>query len=104
MSVVFVRREGGSVTVRASRPVVIVSRTGTRGAPGVDSGSAVLPFEHVQASASASWNVNHNLGRRPIVSVYSIGGVEITADVVHISVNQLQVNFAAPFAGFARLI
>lgn len=104
MSAVIVRRPSAAGFVRPLKPVVIVSRTGARGAPGVDSGSAVLPFEYVQAAPSDLWNVNHNLGRRPIVAVYSVGGVEITADVVHLSINQLQVNFAAPVAGFARLI
>jgi len=64
------------------------------------SGGAGLPYVHTQASASASWTVNHNRGWKPAsVSVLTPGGIEMNADVVHVSNTQILVNFAAPQTG-----
>lgn len=66
----------------------------------VSGAAALRTYEHVQSPAAATWIVNHNLGRRPAaVSVRSPGGREVTADVLHVSVNQLVVNFAGPTVG-----
>lgn len=79
--------------------VVEVGLQGPPGAPGTPGGSA---FEHLQPTPAAVWVINHNLGYYPDVHVYSTGGVEIIADVLHVSPNQAQVGFAAPTAGRAR--
>jgi hypothetical protein len=58
------------------------------------------PYVHNQAQAAAQWVVNHNRGYRPSsVAVLSVGGVEVDAAVTHVSVNQLTVDFAVPYAG-----
>lgn len=55
-----------------------------------------------QISAAAQWIVNHNLGVVPSnVRVLSVGGVDLEADIVDVSVNQLVVSFAVPVAGRA---
>lgn len=59
-------------------------------------------YLHTQSSASATWTVNHNSGFKPTVSVYSPGGVELTAEILHISNNQLTISFSSPQTGFAR--
>lgn len=75
------------------------------GPPGSGGGSGATTYQHTQSSASALWTVNHNLGRWPsAVTVLSAGGVEVAAQVNHVSINQLTVTFAAPFAGLARII
>ncbi|HET6497704.1 MAG TPA: DUF2793 domain-containing protein, partial [Coriobacteriia bacterium] len=61
-------------------------------------------FVHTQGSASATWTVNHNLGFRPSVEVFSVGGAEIDAAVLHTSVNQTVISFNTATAGSARLI
>lgn len=74
------------------------------GPPGGNSSGATT-YQHTQSSASSLWTVNHNLGRWPCaVTVLSAGGVEVAAQVNHVSINQLTVTFAAPFAGVARII
>jgi hypothetical protein len=60
----------------------------------------VLRFEQTQATPAALWIVNHNLGSKPNARVYSPGGVEMLAEVIHISNNQIQVVFDAPTTGF----
>jgi len=68
-------------------------------------GAAASSFEHVQSVASASWTVNHNLGRWPsAVTIVSPGGVEVDATVTHVTTAQLTIEFASPFAGRARII
>lgn len=69
---------------------------GPPGAPG-----AGTAFIFTQASALDTWNVNHNLGVRPAVTILSPGGLEVNGSIAHISVNQLIITFAAPVAGTA---
>lgn len=60
-------------------------------------------YEHTQSVAATQWTVNHQLGRRPAaVSVLSPGGVEVDAAVTHVTINQLVVEFAAPYSGSVR--
>lgn len=87
-----------TVTAPAQPGRVTISARGPQGAPG----PASAFFEHVQAVASDAWTINHNLGFRPAVTVFSPGGVEVEADVIHVSVNQTVIAFAAPQAGSAR--
>ena len=61
-------------------------------------------FTHTQGSAATVWTVNHNLGRRPIVAVFTVGGAEMDAEIIHVSNNQLTVNFASAQAGSARCL
>lgn len=49
---------------------------------------------------SAQWVVNHNLGAIPSsVTVLSSGGVEVEANIVHISDNQFVVDLNPAMAG-----
>lgn len=58
------------------------------------------PYVHTQSSALATWTVNHNRGWKPAsVSVLTPGGIEMNADIVHVSNTQILVNFAAPQTG-----
>jgi len=75
----------------------IAAIIGPRGASGPAGNGAA----HDQTfSAAASWTVNHNLGRRPAaVRVLSDGGIEVIAEIIEISTNQLIVQFAVPQSG-----
>lgn len=68
-----------------------------------DEVAAVTAYVHSQPSASATWLINHNQGYRPSVEVFSIGWVEVDAEVVHLNENSLEVRFASAQNGFARL-
>jgi Major tropism determinant N-terminal domain len=61
-------------------------------------------FDYVQAVPATVWTINHNLGYRPTVGVFSPGGVEVEADVLHVSLNQTTITFNAAYSGFARLV
>lgn len=93
--------EGGPVVVlgEATGIALEFARRGPQGPPG----SAGVAFTHTQVSAAATWVVAHNLGFRPTVSIVSAGGIEVDAEVAHITSTLLEVRFGAPFAGTARL-
>lgn len=69
-----------------------------RGMPGPPGGARYL---HTQGAASASWTVNHNLGIRPQVQVFSPGWVEVEAATLHVDANQMIISFNTPQTGFA---
>lgn len=56
-------------------------------------------YLHNQAQADLIWTVNHNLGKYPSVTVFTSAGDECEGDIRHISVNQLELHFSAPFGG-----
>lgn len=60
-------------------------------------------YVHAQASASATWTINHGLGYRPSVELLSAGGAEMIGEVVHPSTIQTLVYFVTPRTGSARL-
>lgn len=74
---------------------------GPPGPPGSGGGGGGSPTNVPQNTPSALWTVNHNLGFKPQVQVYSAGGVEVIAQVVHTSDNQYQVSFTSPRTGFS---
>jgi len=82
------------------RPEIIGRAQGPRGAPGI--GGEGFLFE--QPSPSETWTINHNLGLRPDVTLFTTGGVEMVGHVVHTSVNQAVALFSSAVAGSARCI
>lgn len=91
---------GGVVVVRAeTRSRVVVRTQGPTG----PSGAASSAYVHTQPSASDTWTIAHNLGFYPDVAVFTVGGVEVVAQVTHTSTLVTVVQFAAPMSGSARL-
>lgn len=77
--------------------------TSLRGPKG-DRGDVAASYVHTQSSADTTWTVNHNLGVKPSsVTPLSPGGVELTAGVLHVSDNQVQVSFVVPVTGSVRI-
>lgn len=60
-------------------------------------------YEHVQATPSSVWNIPHNLGKRPAVSVLDSAGTEVTGQVDYIDINNVTITFQAAFSGSAIL-
>lgn len=60
-------------------------------------------FIYTQSVASATWTVNHNMGKRPSVSIVDSSGDEVIAEVNHVSTNQLVITFSTAFSGVAYL-
>lgn len=95
-----VTTETGTVVVQVPVTSTVTAITaGPQGPQGV----AGAGFDFVQASSSATWTINHNLGYKPSVDVYDNGSQQIQAEVSHTSVNQTVILLTVSTAGFARL-
>jgi hypothetical protein len=62
-----------------------------------------LSYTHNQVVPSATWTINHNLGKRPTVDVIDSGGSTVIGEVVHLSVNSVRLDFSSAFGGTAYL-
>lgn len=60
-------------------------------------------YIHDQQTSSATWTVNHNMGKFPSVTIVDTAGDEVDASVHHNSNNQLTITFSAPVSGKAFL-
>ena len=60
-------------------------------------------YVHNQTILSASWNINHGLGKYPAVSVVDTGGSLIIPDVNYTDIHNVVVGFQAPTSGKAYL-
>lgn len=58
-------------------------------------------YTHNQTEASAAWEVTHNLGKNPAVTVVDSAGTEVIGEVDYISSNACVLRFKAPFKGKA---
>jgi hypothetical protein len=89
-----------SLTLLLQQPKtnIVVTTLGPPGPPG-----PVAGFDFTQSSAAVSWTINHNLGYRPSVQVFNVGGLEVLGEIQHTSNNQTIVTFNTAMAGTARL-
>jgi hypothetical protein len=106
--IIEVLSETGAVieTLVVSPPTVIETvEAGPQGPPGPQ-GAVGVPqsYLHTESSPASSWTVNHNLGFRPTCTVFSVGSVEVEAEVTHISNTQSIIFFVQPTAGTARFV
>lgn len=89
----------------ADTPLTIPLQMALRGPAGpAGADGAVDDFLFTQSVASATWTVNHNLGREPVVQVLTPGGLEMEALVQHMSSNQVLIYFASVQTGRVRCI
>ena len=65
--------------------------------------SADKHFTFTQSSAATTWNITHNLGKFPSVSVVDSGNTIVYGDIVYTSENALTITFSAAFGGKAYL-
>jgi hypothetical protein len=54
---------------------------------------------HVQDTPASQWNITHNLGKFPSVSVVDSADQEVIGEVEHVSDTVLRVTFSAAFSG-----
>ena len=60
-------------------------------------------FIFTQGVAATTWNIQHNLGKFPSVSVVNNNDIVINGEVTYIDNNNVQLNFSAGFSGKAYL-
>jgi hypothetical protein len=78
--------------------VHIANIKGADGAPGTPGGSQ---YVHDQTSAASVWNVNHNLGYFPHISIIMDDGTIVVADIDHLSATLANITFPSPYTGKA---
>ena len=69
----------------------------------VKGGGGDKHFTFSQSVPSAVWNVTHNLGKNPSVSITDINGYEVYAEVDYINENELVIKFADALKGSAYM-
>lgn len=73
----------------------------TRGINLIGISGGAYNFE--QSSNVTTWNITHNLGFYPNVSIIDYGSNNIEADIVYPDGNHVTINFAQPTSGYAYL-
>ena len=72
---------------------------GPAGVAGAAGPGSIAPFNFL--TPATTWTINHNQGRRVLVGLFSVGGLEMYAEVLQVSINQVLVTFDSPTAGYA---
>lgn len=62
-----------------------------------------LNYRHYQSTPSTTWDVTHNLGKFPSVTVTLSTGKQGQADVTHVNKNRCIITFLAAKTGYANL-
>ena len=65
--------------------------------------SADKHFTFTQSTATNTWNVTHNLGKFPSVSVVDSGNTIVYGNIDYIDNNSLTITFSAAFSGKAYM-
>ena len=98
-----------TLTVEGDPTIVLTeAATGPQGPAGATgpagpSGSSTTVV-HDQASASATWTINHNQGRYPSIDIIDSAGNHVIGDIKHNSINQVVATFDNAFAGKAIIV
>ena len=66
-------------------------------------GTGDLHFTYVQGVPSTSWNIQHNLGKFPSITVIDSAGTVVTGQYTYNNINNVTLTFSALFAGTAYL-
>ena len=56
-----------------------------------------------QVAASNQWNITHNLGKFPSITVIDTGDTVVSGEYIYDNNNQVTLNFSVPFSGKAFL-
>ena len=67
------------------------------------SSQGVPTFVFTQGTAATTWNITHNLGKFPSVSVVNNNDIIMYGNTTYIDNNNLTINFSAGFSGKAYL-
>ena len=66
-------------------------------------GGGDLNFTYVQGVASTTWNIQHNLGKFPSITVIDTANTVVTGEYTYDDINNVTLTFSAAFAGTAYL-
>ena len=66
-------------------------------------GEGDLHFTYVQGVAATTWNIQHNLGKFPSITVIDTANTVVTGEYTYNDINNVTLTFSAGFAGKAYL-
>ena len=66
-------------------------------------GGGDLTYEHVQSAASTTWNVAHNLDKKPSVSIADSADNILYGEITHTDLNNLVITLSAATSGKAYI-
>lgn len=69
----------------------------------ISGGSGDKTYVHSQEVNSATWNINHGLGKNPSVTVVNSSDVKVIAEVEYVDTNNLTIKFVNSTSGKAYL-
>ncbi len=90
-----------NLTVVMQQDNQIVNMIGNPVAVGAGGSGDYLNFS--QSTPATVWTISHNFGKKPNISTYTSGGLEMWGEVLHTSANVVQVSFDSAVSGFAIL-
>lgn len=64
----------------------------------------IQPFEFIQETPATLWEIIHNMGKYPAISVTLFDGTEVFCDKKYSSPDEVILTFSKPVAGKAYLI
>ena len=65
--------------------------------------SGDVAYVHHQTSASLEWQIRHNLGKHPSVTVVDSAGTVVVGDITYLDTEELIIHFTSEFSGKAFL-
>ncbi|MCB7306192.1 siphovirus ReqiPepy6 Gp37-like family protein [Bariatricus massiliensis] len=96
-------RDGYSVIPTFGVPEKGLSSGSSSGAGFGGGGAGDARYIYTRSVPAEVWEINHNLGKFPSVTVTDSAGTMVMGDVVYIDRNNLKLIFIGGFAGFAYL-
>lgn len=95
-------------------PVIITEKSGTNvvvsnsttapstiSVKGIFSGTGDSHFVFTQSIPESIWEITHNLGKKPAVTVVDSGDSVVVGEVEYINLNSVRLTFAGAFSGKA---
>lgn len=66
-------------------------------------GEVLTSFTHNQTTASEEWTINHNMNKKPSVTIVDSANTYVIGEVTYLDSNSLRVSFKYAFKGKAYL-
>lgn len=108
VSVVEIDSSNIEINIQKSVTAVFISQEqgpqGPQGPTGpAGESSQEVSYRHIQSTVSDTWQITHNLGWYPNITVVDSAGSVVEGEIDYTSENSLTLLFASPFSGTAYL-
>lgn len=109
-TVVEIEGEDSGIVIENTSPIEVIELseqgppgragdTGPQGPQGTPGSGGDLYFTYEQLTPSAQWDIQHNLNKRPSVSIVDSANTEVVGEIIYLDNNNVRLIFAAAFSG-----